>query len=140
MASAAAKAAMTVCVISISLRRSYTSAATPLSSEKQTIGSTRTSPTIPSASARLSSGTSSDTCHRIAADCIRLPEKEISRPIRSRRKLRCRSETKLKADQPSRCLQYAHWDDSASPRRAHDLLQQARDGEHGAGEQPESRR
>src|SRR5262245_395674 len=54
-------------------------------------GRTRTSPTMPSASARLFSGTRSDTCQRIAADCMRLPENEIRSPIQSRRKLRWRS-------------------------------------------------
>ena len=42
---------MTVCVTSISLRRSNASATTPLTIEKTTIGTTRTSPTSPSASA-----------------------------------------------------------------------------------------
>src|SRR5262249_18788896 len=60
-----------------------------LNSENITTGTTRTRPTRPSASARRLSGTSSETCQRMAADCMRLPENETSRPIQSRRKLRC---------------------------------------------------
>jgi hypothetical protein len=84
-----AKAAMTPCVTSVSRRRSSTSATTPLTSEKMTIGTMRTRPTIPRASALRSSGTRSDTCQRIAADCIIVPEKDTSWPTHSRRKLRC---------------------------------------------------
>jgi len=43
----------------------------------------------PSASARRSGATSSDTCHKIAAICIIDPENEISWPVQSNRKLRC---------------------------------------------------
>ena len=52
-------------------------------------GTTRTSPTSPSASARWSSGASSETCHRIAAVCMKLPENETSSPSQRRRKFRC---------------------------------------------------
>ena len=66
------------------------SATTPLTSENTTIGTTRTRPTIPSARPAWSGGTSSETCHSIAAVCMKVPENETSRPIQSRRKLRWR--------------------------------------------------
>ena len=80
---------MPVCVINISLRWSSASATTPLIMEKRMIGTIRTTPTIPSAMAFWSSGTSKDTCQRMAAFCIMEPEKEMSWPVHSRRKLRC---------------------------------------------------
>ena len=49
---------------------SIASAATPLIMERTRMGPTRASPTSPSASARRSSGTSSDTCHSMAAACM----------------------------------------------------------------------
>ena len=67
---------------------------TPLIIEKTTIVTTLTRPTMPSASARWSGGTKSDTCHNSAAVCMVDPENEISCPIQSRRKLRCWSATK----------------------------------------------
>ena len=79
---------MIVCVISISRRRSKASAATPLIIENRMTGKMRTSPTRPSAIARLSGGTSTDTCHSTAADCMKVPENETRRPIQSSRKLR----------------------------------------------------
>ena len=82
---------MIACVISISRRRSNASAATPLIIENSTTGKIRTSPTSPSAMARLSGGTSTETCHSTAEDCMKVPENETSRPIQSRRKLRWRS-------------------------------------------------
>ena len=53
------------------------------------IGTTRTSPTNPSASAFRSGGTSSETCHRMAAFCMNEPVNERSRPTHSSRKSRC---------------------------------------------------
>ena len=79
---------MIVCVTSIRLRRSKASAATPLIIENRMTGKMRTSPTRPSAMARWSGGTSIDTCHSTAADCMKVPENDTSRPIQSRRKLR----------------------------------------------------
>ena len=78
-------------VSSISVRRFHASATTPLNIEKTTIGTTRTSPTIPSASAFLPGATSSETCHSSAAFCIIDPVNETKRPIQISRKLRCRS-------------------------------------------------
>ena len=69
---------MAVCVTSIIRRRSRTSATTPLNSEKAMIGTTRTRPTRPRASPFRSGGTSSETCQRMAAVCIIVPETEIS--------------------------------------------------------------
>ena len=64
----AASAAMIVCVTSISLRRSSASAATPLTSENTTTGTTRDQPDEARARARAGRpATSSETCHRIAA-------------------------------------------------------------------------
>src|SRR4051812_20410127 len=80
---------MPVWVTSISLRRSSASATTPLTSENTMIGSTLTRPTPPSASPRSSGRTISETCQRIAADCIMVPAIEISWLVHSRRKLRC---------------------------------------------------
>ncbi len=57
--------------------------------ENTTIGTTLTRPTRPSASAFLSGGTSSDTCHNSAAFCIIEPVTETSSPIQMSRKLRC---------------------------------------------------
>ena len=76
---------MPVWVISISRRRSSASATTPLTSENATIGTIRTSPTMPSAIPRRSGDTSSDTCHRIAALCIMEPAFETSWLVHSRR-------------------------------------------------------
>ena len=79
------------CVMSISLRRSKTSAATPLTSENKMIGTTRTSPTIPSASPLCAGVTSSETCQRIAACCMNDPANDTKRLSHSNRKLRWRS-------------------------------------------------
>ena len=49
---------------------------------------TRTSPTMPSASP-LFSGTSNDTCHSSAAFCIIDPVNDNIRPSQINRKLRC---------------------------------------------------
>ena len=69
---------MDVCVASISLLRSSASATTPLISENTMMGTTRTSPTIPSARPFRLAGTSKETCHSMAAVCIIDPEKEMS--------------------------------------------------------------
>jgi hypothetical protein len=66
----AAERVIAVWVKSISFRRSTASAATPPTSEKMTIGTTRTSPTNPSAIAFLSGAATSETCQRMAAVCI----------------------------------------------------------------------
>src|SRR5438874_2222567 len=68
-----------------------TSAATPLSSENAKIGTTRTSPTSPSAMPLRSGGTSSDTCQSSAACCMNDPAKDTPRPIQSSRKFLERS-------------------------------------------------
>jgi hypothetical protein len=88
-ASAAATIVMADWVRSMSRRRSKASATTPPASEKAMIGTTRTSPTRPSAIPFRSGGTRSETCQRIAAVCIIEPEKETSCPLQRRRKLRC---------------------------------------------------
>src|SRR5690349_20615485 len=89
--SAIAVTASALCVRIISRRRSTASAITPPISQQIMMGTTRTSRTMSSARPFWSSGTSSDTCQRMAAFCIIEPEKEISCPIQSRRKLRWRS-------------------------------------------------
>ena len=76
------------CVISISRRRSNASAATPLMSENRITGTMRTRPDESERDARRSAGTSTDTCQSTAADCMKEPENETSRPIQSRRKFR----------------------------------------------------
>src|SRR5215831_13214862 len=81
------------CVSSISRRRFHASATTPLTIDRHTIGTTRTRPTRPSASAFFS-GHSNDTCHNSAAFCIIDPVIEASRPIQISRKLRWVSATK----------------------------------------------
>src|SRR5204862_280509 len=81
---------MTVWVASITLRRSSASATTPLSIEKTMIGTTWTAPTSPSAIALRPGAARSDTCQRMAAVCIREPEKERSWPIQRSAKSRCR--------------------------------------------------
>ena len=88
-ASAAAHISMPPCVMYMSRRRSIASAITPLMSENTMIGTTRTSPTMPSAMPRWISGTSSDTSHRIAAFCIIEPAIETSWLDHSSRKFRC---------------------------------------------------
>ncbi len=92
-ASATAITAIADCVSIISFRLSSASATTPASTEKTMIGTTRISPTRPSASAFRSEGTSRETCHRIAAVCIIDPENDASWPHQSSRKLRCWSAT-----------------------------------------------
>ena len=77
-----------LCVTSISFRRSHASATTPLIIENTTIGTKRTRPTKPSASALRSGGTSSDTCHSSAALCMNEPVNEKRRPHQRSRKLR----------------------------------------------------
>ena len=79
---------MTDCVTSISVRLFSASAATPLMSEKSRMGPMRARPTKPRASARRSSGTSSDTCHSTAADCMNVPVKDRRSPAHRSRKSR----------------------------------------------------
>src|SRR5215472_1635123 len=81
------------CVSSISRLRFHASATTPLNIDRQTIGTTRTRPTRPSANAFFS-GHSSDTCHNSPAFCIIDPVTDASRPIQINRKLRWVSATK----------------------------------------------
>jgi len=100
-ASVAETISMAVLVTSITRRRSSASATTPLIKEKTMIGMTRTSPTPPSASAFCSSGTSSETCHRIAALRIIEPDIEMSSPNHSSRKLRW--ERAMRAMQNEKC-------------------------------------
>ena len=66
----------------------FSSATTPLIIEKITTGTTRTSPTKPSASPLRSGGTSSDTCHSSAAFCIIDPVKDKNSPNQISRKFR----------------------------------------------------
>ena len=66
-------AAMNDCVTSIVRRRSLASATTPPTMESRMIGTTRTSPTIPSARPFRSGGARSETCQRMAALCIMEP-------------------------------------------------------------------
>jgi hypothetical protein len=88
-ASATATRAAPDCVTIIKRRRLCASAITPAIIENVMIGTTRTRPTMPSASALLSGGASSDTCQSSAAFCMYEPVKESRRPTQSRRKLRC---------------------------------------------------
>src|ERR671928_1020607 len=93
-ASTKARSAMPVCVMSITLRRSSTSATTPLTSDRTMIGTTRTRPTNPSASPFCPGATSKEICQRIATFCIIEPHIEINCPSQSSRKLRYRSAMK----------------------------------------------
>jgi hypothetical protein len=68
--SATATIAAPVCVTIMSRRRLWASAMTPAIIENATIGTMRTKPTMPSASALRSGGASSDTCQSSAAFCM----------------------------------------------------------------------
>jgi hypothetical protein len=75
-------------VRSMSLRRSRASATTPATNENTTMGPTLVNPTMPRASAFRFSGTSSVTCHRMAAVRMKDPDIEMNVPTQRRRKLR----------------------------------------------------